>query len=418
MKKWIVFLIVMMMAVVRAAEITPVLVPAGNSVVAGSSAQFTLVYLNPTPDAAVVRYPAEVTIEIDTAGKTIHEKAFTITQLGQQTLKPGEFGQAVYQFQIPTDARGNFTLKLRGMQTAPVVLAATPPNGAPALAKNAASNPTATQSIKPTAPASTATNQPSTRSHEWLEDPMAESFAGRFSTYQPMYLIAGTRPTAKIQLSLKYKIFDDDGRWAEKFSPLNHLYIAYTQTSFWDVASPDPKFTDNSYKPELMFSYDDVLKDPSRFFDLSHMGMQGGYEHESNGTGGIMERSMNILYVRPIFTWDLDKTNDWFISVAPRVYAYLTTGEYDHNMSLYRGYGDVRVVVGQRYGPQLALVGRVGEDFNRGALELDFSQPLRGRSRGNLDLYFYAQFFTGFGEQLTYYDKSTTTIRVGMAFVR
>jgi outer membrane phospholipase A len=252
----------------------------------------------------------------------------------------------------------------------------------------------------------------------WPGDLMTESFEKHFSTYQPMYFIIGSKPTAKFQISLKYQLLDADGSLAQHVPPLKGLYVAYTQTSFWDWTQPSSPFVDNSYRPELMFSYDHVLPSVSKFLHTSQLGMQGGLQHESNGRDGSASRSMNLLYIRPIFVWDIDKADDLFISVAPRVFIYVTSLSDNPDMPDYRGYGDVRLVIGQRYGLQLAAFARIGDHFDKGSLELDLSQPLRGRSHGDLDLYLYAQFFTGYGEELIEYNKETTTWRVGLAFVR
>lgn len=410
-------------AVCQAQEISPLLVPVDRGTPPGIDVKFWLVYLNTTPTPATVHVPAKLPITLGPLPYKLHQSLIRQENVSVITIPPGGFRRVLFSTPMPANVTGPVTFELnQSGSPAPVeVVAAAPPAShetPPTVATGAPPAPHV-QSAASSQPYTATTSEPLTlKQSHWDDDSFTETFAHHLSTYQPMYFIAGTRPTAKFQISLKYQIFDEDGSWAQKYSFLDHIYLAYTQTSFWDVASSNPRFTDNSYKPELMFSYDNILRDDSTFLHLATLGLQGGFLHESNGTGGLMERSMNIVYLRPIFTWDIDKPNSWFISVAPRAYVYVTTGDYDHDMSLYRGYGDIRLVVGQRYGPQLAIFARVGEDFNRGALEIDFSQPLRGHSRGNLDLYFYAQFFTGFGEQLTYYNKSSTTIRVGIAFVR
>ena len=215
-------------------------------------------------------------------------------------------------------------------------------------------------------PTTVATQPLPSKGAYWLPDPLTEAFAGRFTTYQPTYFIAGSRPTAKIQISLKYKLFDEDGSLAENFAPLNHLYLAYTQTSFWDWVSPSTPFTDNSYRPELMFSYDNILPKHSTLWDLSQLGLQSGFQHESNGRDGLASRSMNLLYIRPIFVWDIDKANDIFVSFAPRVFVYVTDLSDNPDIAQYRGYGDIRLVMGQRLRLSSLILRPCGRGFQQG----------------------------------------------------
>jgi hypothetical protein len=74
--------------------------------------------------------------------------------------------------------------------------------------------------------------------------------------------------------------------------------------------------------------------------------------------------------------------------------------------------------VGQRGGLQLAAIGRIGDDWDKGSLQLDLSYPLRPLLRNNIDVFLHAQFFTGYGESLLDYNESDTTFRVGLAVVR
>jgi phospholipase A1 len=430
MNKLICLLMVLLATVSYGAEISPLLVPVNRSKEPGTNVQFWLVYLNSGTTPVTIHVPAKVPITLGPLPYMVHQSLIRVDHVNDVTVAPGGFKRVLFTTPMPANATGPVTFEMdQSGNAAPVVIvAATPPareekketvatTASPATTEPAAPSVTAMASSAPTTKGTPPETLTLKQTH-WGGDPLTEAFANRFSTYQPMYFIAGSRPTAKFQISFKYKIFDDDGALAEKFSPLNHLYLAYTQTSFWDWVSPSSPFTDNSYRPELMFSYDNLLRKDSTPLDLSKLGLQAGYQHESNGRDGLASRSMNLLYIRPILTWDIDKAHDIFISIAPRIYTYIFDLSDNPDIAQYRGYGDVRLVIGQRYGFQAAMFARVGEDFNRGSFELDLSQPLRERSRGNLDLYLYGQFFTGYGEQLIQYNKSTTTFRIGLAFVR
>src|SRR6185437_11239749 len=99
-------------------------------------------------------------------------------------------------------------------------------------------------------------------------------------------------------------------------------------------------------------------------------GLQFGYGHESNGLHEPDHRSLNIIYIRPIFTIS-DKNSDLFLTIAPKFYYYIAGLHLNPDMPKFRGYGDMRVVIGQRDGLQLATIGRLGSDFDKGSAQFD-----------------------------------------------
>ena len=145
-----------------------------------------------------------------------------------------------------------------------------------------------------------------------------------------IYFILGTYPAAEFQVSLKYKLL----ALANNGNPLTHLYFGYTQTSFWELLSPDPAFYDTSYKPSAFFYYPDVFQ--NEFFQLD---LQLGGEHESNGRGGTEERSMNTIYLQPKATVDLPYNLQF--SLQPRAWFYCNVGDNNYDMDQYHGYADL-----------------------------------------------------------------------------
>ncbi|HWB54576.1 MAG TPA: phospholipase A [Tepidisphaeraceae bacterium] len=413
MKKLVVLLMALLASVCFAGNVSTVLVPAQQKITAGSRARFWVVYLNTGAAPVTIELPTELSVTVESAGRVHREALIRQSVVSKHAIGPGDFYRAAYAMQIPADITGRFIVSLAEPGAAAIALTA---SQAPLHIASVH----ASSSTGPAARASVSTQPLAIKpeSTNWFGNPGTESFLGHFSTYQPTYFIIGSKPTAKFQISLKYQILDNDGSIAQAVPALKGLNIAYTQTSFWDWTKPSAPFVDNSYRPELMFSYDHVLPGVADFLHTSELGLQGGWQHESNGRDGSASRSMNLLYIRPILVWDIDKADDLFISVAPRLFTYVTSLSDNPDMPVYRGYGDIRFVIGQRYGLQLAAFARVGDHWDKGSLELDLSQPLRGRSRGDLDLYLYAQFFTGYGEELLYYNRETTTFRAGVGFVR
>jgi outer membrane phospholipase A len=238
-----------------------------------------------------------------------------------------------------------------------------------------------------------------------------------------MYFLVGPdEPNAKFQISFKYRILNEEAPLVDAVPPLGGLYFAYSQTSFWDLESASSPFFDNSYRPELMVSYADLLRD-RRAGPLRQLGLDAGIQHESNGQDGADSRSVNFLYVRPTFTFGAAPHDDprfgrLFVSVSPRLHAYFGSDDDNPDIEEFRGYGDLRVTLGERNGLQLAATGRLGNDWDKGSLQLDLSYPLRPLLRNNGDVFLHGQFFTGYGESLLLYDESDTTFRVGVSLVR
>ena len=253
-----------------------------------------------------------------------------------------------------------------------------------------------------------------------VEAGLAEFFATRFSAYEPIYFLAGpAEPEAKFQISLKYQVFNPSGSLGGANPWLSDFYLAYSQTSFWDLGKNNSSpFFDSSYRPEVLYQVESTT---ASWLGQSRFDFQAGVQHESNGKSGLDSRSLNIAYIRPILTWGDDGTRgsrNFFIAVAPRLWMYTTDLDDNPDIYQYRGYGDLKVIAGWRGGLQLAAMARVGNDFDRGALQLDLTYPLRALSSKNVDLYLDAQFFTGYGESLLEYDKRESAFRIGVALVR
>ena len=205
---------------------------------------------------------------------------------------------------------------------------------------------------------------------------------------------------------------------------------------FGQLSSP---FLDTSYKPEMFYLWERV--DRGRWADWFQLDLQGGLQHESNGnpeiesrlldigdrvsyyvldgTGGqrvSTSRSLNMLYLRP--TARFGKADSFQVAVSPRVWAYVGGLEDNPDLPDYRGYVDLRVTMGWARGLQLSTTGRLGDDANRGSLQLDLSYPLMGLFSGSLSVYLYAQYFTGYGESLLLYDQRSDAFRFGFALYR
>ena len=265
-----------------------------------------------------------------------------------------------------------------------------------------------------------------------VEASTAEFLSNRFRAHEPIYFVAGPlNPNSKFQISLKYQLFGDTGDVARLVPPASDFYVAYSQTSFWDIGGDSSPFFDSSYRPE--FLYQIGPRDPAEWMPgVTRFDLQAGLRHESNGKAGADSRSLNIAYAGPIFTFgdpgyagaprgdgnDVETTSGFFVAVAPRVWTYLTDMGDNPDIYQYRGYGDIRLVAGWRGGFQAAFTGRIGNDFDKGSLQIDLTYPLEKLAVRDLGMYLHGQFFTGYGESLLEYDQSNTSFRLGVSLVR
>ena len=255
-----------------------------------------------------------------------------------------------------------------------------------------------------------------------VEAGLTEFLSTRFRAHEPIYFLYGClEPNSKFQISLKYQLFGEDGDIDKVVPWASNLFIAYSQTSFWDIGSDSSPFFDSSYRPELLYQLSP--RRASWLPGMSRFDYQMGLKHESNGKAGVDSREINSAYLAPIFTFGDDALNNpdpngFFISFEPRVWMYLTAMTDNADIYKYRGYGELRLVTGWRGGFQTALVGRVGNSWDKGSLEVDLSYPLQKLAVRDLGMYLYGQLFTGYGETLLDYNESRTTFRVGVSLVR
>jgi outer membrane phospholipase A len=237
-----------------------------------------------------------------------------------------------------------------------------------------------------------------------LQSPFMGFLGPHISGYEPIYFILGTYPAAEFQFSLKFKVFEA----TDNVNPFAHLYFAYTQTSFWDLISQDPSFYDSSYKPSAFLYYPDVVTNKSFQFDL-----QGGTEHESNGRGGSLERSVYTTYLQPTAKFDL--TDNLQLTIQPRAWFYYWVGGNNPDIAGYRGYADLLTSLtltnscGERI--QLATKLRIGDEGLHAGLQFDLRFNLPQFLKFNPT--FQVQYFTGYGQTFRQYDQTSHGLRAG-----
>jgi len=241
------------------------------------------------------------------------------------------------------------------------------------------------------------------------------SFLDNISAYQPLYFLAGPDPAnAKFQISLKYRVLDDDSELGRNNPWLQGFLLGYTQTSFWDLSRGSFPFEDTNFKPEVFYQFPDAIW-PALGGDF-HTDMRAGFQHESNGRAGAASRSLNRAYLEPAVHVPVAPATR--LSLRPRVWTYVGGLSGNPDIRRFRGRSSFTATLSRRDGWQVGAYLRGNPSVGRGATRLDVTYPLNRITNDNLDFYLHAQVFSGYGENLLNFDSKDTQLRMGLSIVR
>lgn len=362
--------------------------------------------------AALADWPTTLTLRLTQAGASQEiSLKLTIAETGDKT---GETMRRTYHGTVPQGLSGIVRAEL----SAPAQNLHTT-TGSPDTSNRLAlviANPAAAPPASVSSPASVPSpiTAPPVEVAAASADAVPPPFASDASVllpHEPMYFVVGDRGgvNARFQLSFKYHIFDPASHLAQWLPPLAQLYFAYTQTSIWDLGAESKPFRDTSYRPSLFWQ--------------TELGGQGGapkrlhigYEHESNGKAGADSRSIDMLFVRPI--WRKEFSNGSALTFAPKFYGYVDKND-NPDIQRYRGYVDWALRYGYEDGWLLNSQLRRGT-ANRGSVQLDVSVPFRTPVFTRTGGFLTFQLFSGYGENLLDYNvRRSTQLRVGFSIVR
>ncbi len=393
MKKWLCLVLGILAAgqPASAGALDMMLALPPGKVMAGQPLQITILVYNTATRPAAVELPGSLAARLQPPDQPqpLTVKALLTGEPARVQVAPGHFHKAHYSLTIPPDLDGPITLEMTPLPAAPLMFAVTP---AP--------------EEKPAAPAEIVTARATPR-----QDKLANNFFG----HEPVYFLVGANPThAKFQISFKYRLLDPEGSLARRWQRFENIYFGYTQTSFWDWESDSAPFYDSSYKPEFFYYRPNI---PQNTIDwISRFSFQGGALHESNGKDGADSRSLNMVYIKP--GAQIDTGEHSYITIEPRVWAYV--GDLDDNPDIarYRGYFDLEMAWKRQGNWKLATTLRKGTDTGKGSAQFDLSYPLRELLLGNLDVYLQMQYYTGYAETLLSYDESHDFFRIGLSMFR
>jgi outer membrane phospholipase A len=240
-------------------------------------------------------------------------------------------------------------------------------------------------------------------------------FLDNLSVYEPIYFLFGAAPfDGKFQLSFKYRFLNSDGTLVRRWSWLSGMHLGFTQTSFWDLDSESTPFADTLFKPELFYQWEDIGATP--LWPQARFDLKFGFQHESNGQDGDDSRSLNIAYLRPKVVFHVFDAFE--LSLAAQTWFYVGSLSDNSTIRDFRGWSSLSASLGARDGLLLSTQVRGNPSTGKGSVQIDFSYPLNQLFLRNLALYFYVQFFTGYGESLLHFDQQDTRFRIGFGIVR
>jgi outer membrane phospholipase A len=372
-----------------AASAEAVLSVAETRPAAGEPLEIVITITNDDATPLVVELPDRLHFRVETAS-SVATVEFTPDRTGALAIAPSGFAKVRVRGSLPAGLAGQATLTSTGLSANPLLLHV---DQAPA--------------TSPVRAASTDVGRRQNESHLVDKPPPLT-----VSAYEPVYFIVGGDGglNAKFQISLRYQLFDGNGRLATRLPWIDDFYVSFSQTSLWDLSEESKPFTDSSYRPRLFFADYNLT---SLLDGQLRVGVETGFGHESNGKEGEDSRSFNMAYVRPTLTFGDPEGLRFYL--APLIHNYIADDD-NPDLEDYRGYVDWLFGLGSKGGLDFWATLRKGERSNFGSAELNFSYPLSKLSGGDLSGWLTLQYFGGYGESLIHYrEKLDSQLRFGIA---
>lgn len=241
-----------------------------------------------------------------------------------------------------------------------------------------------------------------------------QPYISNMTAYEPIYFLIGTDPSkSKFQISLKYQIVNTPNEFIEKHQWIKGFYLAYTQTSFWDLSSDSAPFDDTSYKPEIFFLSPNIFFPTKKVMRLF---LQTGLQHESNGQAGEYSRSTNLAYIKPIFIYYNEPHKIGF-QMSLKTWFYFNNDERTNpDIGDYRGFFELGFKCGFA---ELLVVDNSFHWAEKGvSYKVDATYPLSKYIFKHVDMFVYMQYVNCLAEQIVDYQDRSETFRIGLAIVR
>jgi phospholipase A1 len=208
---------------------------------------------------------------------------------------------------------------------------------------------------------------------------------------------------AKFQISIKYIA------WQDVLFDNIDLQFAFTATSWWQTYNSklSAPFRETNYEPEVIFSYNQ----PWGLFGLPIDMTYVSFNHQSNGRGGEWSRSWNRIIGGVVMSQGpiIYSVKTWWR--VPEEVKETPDGLGDDNPDIknYLGRGELGVLwqINTHHNLSIQLRNNFNSD-NKGAVTLGWSFPINNHLQG------YAEYFSGYGESLIYYNQRTQQVGIGI----
>jgi phospholipase A1 len=244
------------------------------------------------------------------------------------------------------------------------------------------------------------------KTHAANENPFAIAF------YRPTYILPyyytgspdttvyhGTTPNGqgimhselKAQLSLVVPVFQHLFNY-----PDTSLNVAYTQLNYWQVYASSQYFRETNYEPEIFVESHFHRNWLARF----------GFDHQSNGRGGDLERSWN----RVVGAVQVSEGN-WLVGL--RAWDLIFKGQssdlHNPHIAHYLGYENLLFAYKFHKAVLSLEAQNLESGLSRGYIEASASYPLSKHFAA------YVQYFRGYGQSLIEYNHFTQSAGIGIA---
>ena len=187
---------------------------------------------------------------------------------------------------------------------------------------------------------------------------------------------------------------------------LGEIYsFGYTQRAWWQLYTESAFFRETNYQPEIF-----VTVPTYKFLKNSYLkGLKFAYIHQSNGRGGVYERSWNHLSATAFLFYRniIGEFEMW--------YRIKDKNDYNPQLLDYIGYGQFKCVVPYKQ-HLFKLTLRSNVRKRKSSVELSYSYPLPLRQES--DLFVYIKSFNGYGESLIDYNHNVNKLSIGLAISR
>ena len=179
---------------------------------------------------------------------------------------------------------------------------------------------------------------------------------------------------------------------SDKYLSLN---ASYTQLMYWQFYADSQYFRETNYEPEIFIKY--LLQKNTE--------LQVGVNHQSNGRGGILERSWNRLFAELAVSgqcW-LAKLKVWNLIAKSS-----SSDLHNPDIAKFLGYENLLLSWKIKDVILTAEFQNIESGLKRGFYMLSASYPITN------NLAIYGQFFDGYGQSLIEYNHKTKSFGIGI----